>query len=283
MWAAPLLDELARRKLPAPEHLERHLQDYFRVARVAWPDIELDGAAFVAYLAARWPEGASLDDWLAHAHASDLYLTCACARGSAGAIEAFDRAHLGGQVRDYLARSKPDDAFVEDVRQSLREKLFVGDKRKIEEYSGRGALGGWVRMLAVRMAIDLRRRRGERLPDLRHEQPAAIDPELGYLSERYRGEVEDAFRRALASLGPEQRTLLRMHFVDAVTLDELARLTKLHRATVARRLAVARKAILDATHRQLRERLAVSTEELASLVRLVRSELQISVARLLAS
>src|SRR5207237_504994 len=95
------------------------------------------------------------------------------------------------------------------------------NRRKIDEYSGRGTLGGWVRMLAVRAAIDLRRRRGERVPDLRDAQRAAVDPELGYLSQRYRGEVENAFRHALTLLDGEQRTLLRMHFVDAVTLDEL--------------------------------------------------------------
>jgi RNA polymerase sigma-70 factor (ECF subfamily) len=281
MWAAPLFDELAKRSVPAPDDLEGRLEGLFRTARAAWPGVALEGGLFVAYLGARWPERASLDAWLADAHASDLYLTCACARGIAGAIEAFDRAHLG-PVRAYLAHGKPDDAFVEDVRQSLREKLFVGERRKIEEYSGRGALGGWVRMLAVRAAIDLRRRRGERVPDLYDQRPAAIDPELGYLSQRYRGAVEEAFRHALTLLDGEQRTLLRMHFVDAVTLDELARLKKLHRATIARRLATARKVILDETHRHLRERLSVSTEEFKSLVRLVRSELQISVARLLA-
>jgi RNA polymerase sigma-70 factor (ECF subfamily) len=280
MWAAPLLDELAKRSVPAPADLETRLESLIAAARAAWPGITLDAGAFVAYLAERWPAGVSLDAWLTDAHAGDLYLTCACARGAAGAIEAFDRVHLP-PVRDYLAHTRPDDAFVEDVRQSLREKLFVGDRRKIEEYSGRGALGGWVRMLSVRAAIDLRRQRGERVPDLRDEQPAAIDPELGYLSQRYRREVEEAFRHALTLLDGEQRTLLRMHFVDAVTLDELARLKKLHRATIARRLALARKAILEETHRHLRQRLAVSNDELASLVRLVRSELQISVARLL--
>jgi RNA polymerase sigma-70 factor (ECF subfamily) len=281
MRAASFLDELARRGARAPDDLEARLAAVEQAARAAWPGVDA-GEGFVAYLAARWPDGATLDEWIAAAHASDLWLACACARGAQGAIAAFDRVHLGA-VADYLARSRPDQAFVEDVRQSLREKLFVGDARKIEEYSGRGPLGGWVRVMAVRAAIDLRRRRGERVPDLRGERPHAIDPELGYLADRYRGHVEDAFRGALVALDGEQRTLLRMHFVDGVTLDELARLKKLHRATIARRLQTARQAILDETRRHLRERLSLSTEELASLVQLVRSQLEVSVARLLAS
>jgi RNA polymerase sigma-70 factor (ECF subfamily) len=281
MRAAPFLDEIARRGARAPDDLDARLRAVEQTARGAWPGLDA-GDAFAEYLAARWPDGATLDEWLAGAHASDLWLTCACARGVPGAIEAFDRAHLGA-VADYLARSRADAALVEDVRQSLREKLFVGGGRKIEEYSGRGPLGGWIRVLAVRAAIDLRRRRGERAPDLRGEQPQAIDPELGYLADRYRGHVEEAFRRSLGALDGEQRTLLRMHFVDGVTLDELARLKNLHRATIARRLQHARRVIFEETSRHLRERLSLSTEELTSLVGLVRSQLQISVARLLAS
>jgi RNA polymerase sigma-70 factor (ECF subfamily) len=134
----------------------------------------------------------------------------------------------------------------------------------------------------VRTAVDLRRRRGERLPRLPAESPSAIDPELGYLAERYRGEVEAAFRHSLATLDGEQRTLLRMHFVDGVTLDELARLRNVHRATIARHLAAARRTILDEVRSQLRERFALSTEEFASLIELVRSRLEISVGQLLA-
>jgi RNA polymerase sigma-70 factor (ECF subfamily) len=282
MRAASLTAELARRGITPPAGLAALTAKMERAARAAWPNVDLDGETFFAYLTERWPETVALDRWLADAHATDLYLACACAHGVDGALAAFDRAHLG-MVADYLARSRPDAAFVDDVRQSLREKLFVGERPKIHEYSGRGPLGGWVRVLAVRAAIDLRRRRGERVPDLRGEEPSPIDPELGYLAQRYRVEVEDAFARALAVLDGEQRTLLRMHFVDAVTLDELARLKNLHRATIARRLAAARKSILEETRRQLRERLSLSTDELHSLVRFVRSQLDVSVARMLAS
>jgi RNA polymerase sigma-70 factor (ECF subfamily) len=275
-----LVAELIRRGATPPPGLVPRLEALIQAARAAWPGVALAAEAFVAHLAARWPASASLDQWLSAVHASDLYLACACADGSMAAIAAFDQAHLGA-VSDFLARSKPDEAFVEDVRQSLREKLFVGAARKIDEYSGRGSLGGWVRALSVHTAIDLRRRRGERVPDLRAEQPAAIDPELGYLVERYRGEVEEAFRHALAMLGQEPRTLVRMHFVDGVTLDELARLKKVHRATIARHLAAARRAILDEFRKHLSERYSLSTQELTSLVGMVRSQLHVSIARLL--
>src|SRR5678815_1307165 len=201
-----------------PECLDREarLEAVWQRAVAAWPGIDLDRVAFLPYLAARRPEGASASDWLANAHAGDLYLACACANRIPPAMELFNRAYLS-HVGEYLRRIRPDSSFVDDVCQLLREKLFVTVPHKITEYSGRGSLGGWVRVLAVRTAIDLRRRRGERIPDLQAERPSAIDPELGYLAERYRGVVEDAFRRAVTALNGEQRTLLRMHIIDAVT------------------------------------------------------------------
>jgi len=281
MSASPFSAELARRGSPACRDLEEWIETRWQQAVAAWPGIDLSRTIFFSYFVARWPSSASLEDWLTKTRATDLYLACACSCEAPHAIETFDAVHLS-RVREYLARTRPDVSFVDDVRQTLREKLFVGETRKIAEYSGRGSLGGWVRVLTVRTAVDLRRRRGERLPRLPAESPSAIDPELGYLAERYRGEVEAAFRHALTALDGEQRTLLRMHFVDAVTLDELAQLRNVHRATIARHLAAARRAILDEVRGQLRDRLALSTEEFASLIQLVRSRLQISVVRLLA-
>lgn len=280
MLATSFSVEIARRSTPECADLEDRIDTLWQQVATAWPSVDLDRGAYLAYLATRWPESASLEDWLTNAHVNDLYLACACTCRIQRAMEVFDTVYLS-PMGEYLARTRPDDSFLDDVRQSLREKLFVSEKRKITEYSGRGPLGGWVRVLAVRTAIDLRRRRGERLQDLQVVSASAVDPELGYIAERYRGEVEDAFRQALAALDGEQRTLLRMHFVDAVTLDELARLRNMHRATIARHLAATRRTILDQIRRQLRERLAVSTDELVSLLRLVRSRLQISVAQLL--
>ena len=281
MLASPFSDELGRRGTPECPDLEARIEMLWQKAVAAWPGIDVARSSFFPYLATRWPSSASLDDWLTKTHVTDLYLACACWCGASRAIETFDTVHLS-RVSEYLARTRPDVSFVDDVRQALREKLFVREARKIAEYSGRGALGGWVRVLTVRTAVDLRRRRGMRLPALRAERPSVIDPELGYLAERYRGEVERAFRSAFSALDSEERTLLRMHFVDAVTLDELARLRNVHRATIARHLAVARAKVLDHIRCQLRERLGLATEELASLIRLVRSRLQISIGQLMA-
>src|SRR5260370_34714510 len=129
LLAAPLAAELARRGEPTPVDLNARVESLVGDARAGWRGIDVAASTFVAYLAARWPRQAPLADWLEETHARDLYLACACAHRAPGAIEAFDRAFLPA-VADYLARSQPDAAFVEDVRQTLREKLFVGAAAK---------------------------------------------------------------------------------------------------------------------------------------------------------
>jgi len=274
--------ELARRGAVAPADLPSRLALLLRAARAAWPEVALDDESFAAHLAGRWPAGASLAQWLEDAHATDLYLACACGRGVPEALAAVDRAFLS-HTAAYLVRLGPSDAFVEDVRQTVREKLFVGDAPKIREYSGRGPLDGWLRVVAGRAALDLRKRRGERLPELTPGLDPFADPELGYLKQRYRGVVEDAYKTALASLDEDSRTLLRQHFLQGITLDELAERLQVHRTTIARRLAGTRQRIADETQRLLRERLALSGEEFASLFGLVCSQLDVSVSRLLDS
>src|SRR5262245_59046460 len=117
----------------------------------AWPGIPLGVEAFVSHLAARAAPGPG--GLPAPARGPDLYLAGACAGRVRGAVEAFDRAYLG-QVDTHLARLRPTPAFVDEVRQEVRDKLFVGKggaSPKIAEYDGKGALGSGVRVIALRV------------------------------------------------------------------------------------------------------------------------------------
>jgi RNA polymerase sigma-70 factor (ECF subfamily) len=230
---------------------------------------------FAAYLSERAvPIGV-----LPAGRAPDLYLACACLARARGALEAFDRAHLR-LTGAYLARMRPSATFVDDVRQALREKLFVGrdgSPPKIAEYDGRGALASWMRVITLRAAIDLRRRTSDVVEEpAGHEQAESLDPEIGYLKQRYREAFNAAFREAVAALDAEQRALLQRHYVDGLTLEQLAAQEGVHRATVARRLAAARSAVSEEALRRLREALGADTTELDSLVGVMRSQLDLS-------
>src|SRR5947209_904462 len=81
----------------------------------------------------------------------------------------------------WVARVGREPSFVEEVRQTVREKLLVAAADappRIVEYTGRGALAAWLRIIAVRAALNLRRRRGDVAPDgASDEAAAARDPE----------------------------------------------------------------------------------------------------------
>jgi RNA polymerase sigma-70 factor (ECF subfamily) len=258
--------------------IEARLRQLFDDGRAAWPGIAVDSTTFARHFQERWR------DTLPRApDAAELYLACACAQGAAGALAAFDRTYLS-RVDQYLHRLKPSAAFADDVRQTIREKLFVGATARIGEYNGRGSLEGWVRVMALRVAIDLGRRRGENLPDLAAQgTPPADDPELDFIKRRYRPHFVAALQHAIEQLSSEHRLWLRMHFVDGVTLDELAAGMRVHRVTAARRIAAARRAVMTSVRHLLRERLTLKDAELESLIGLVQSNLDVSLSRFLAT
>ena len=66
-------------------------------------------------------------------------------------------------------------------------------------------------------------------------------------------------------------------------VDELGALLGVHRATAARWVAEAREAVFDQTRRVLRERFGVADADLKSLIQLVRSRLDVSIERALAT
>src|SRR5204862_1158487 len=102
-------------------------------------------------------------------------LARACADGSPDALAIFDQKILSA-VPLFVARFHGGPAFTDEVKQILREKLFVcrDGAPKIREYEGRGALRSWIRVAAVRVAVDLLRERGQAPPDDR-TAAAAID------------------------------------------------------------------------------------------------------------
>jgi RNA polymerase sigma-70 factor (ECF subfamily) len=107
------------------------------------------------------------------------------------------------------------------------------------------------------------------------------DPGLGYARQHYREELRAALVSPVDVLTPHDRTLLRYSLVDGLTLEEIASIYRTHKSTISRRLARARGALWDATRTALAPRLADSTEELASVIRAVRTGLDLSLERLL--
>lgn len=274
-----------------PERLAAALDAALDAARAAWPDVTLQPELFFSALAERSRRGAGPGDdplaALAALHAGDVYLAIACSRGVPAALGAFEKRYIA-EVPAFLSGLTDGAALSDEVAQKLRERLLVGDGQRppqIAGYSGRGTLASWLRVAALRTASNLRRDEkaepGSASPRDAPETITSADPELSFLKERYRGAFEEALRDAFAALDPEERTLLRMRFLDGLNIDRLSAFFQIHRATAARRLAGARERLLAATMELLRGRLGVRGPELDSLLGLVRSQLQLSLRTLL--
>lgn len=256
-------------------------------ARSAWPELPVDAGAFVAHVAQHLPRADTVAA-LGSLHAEDLYLALGCARQDPDALSAFDRLHAA-DLSLAVSRVRGSAPNAEDVRQLVWQRLFVGDaerRPKILEYSGQGRLQGWFRVALVRALLDeQRRQKGDPVPseDDRVLGLAAPerDPELEYLRRLYTHEFRQAFEQAARSLDAEDRNALRAYYVSQLTVDQLAAMLGLHRATAARRVASARERLMSETRKRLMARLQLSRGELESVMRLIESGLHVSMHRVL--
>jgi RNA polymerase sigma-70 factor (ECF subfamily) len=283
-----VLDEGRRDEARALPGLERLLAERIAEVHAAWPGLSLTTEQFFAHVAARVPEGWPLERAVGELRLCDLYLACACATLDETALKSFDDAYIP-EVRRALSRVQTNAVSIDDAKQMLREKLFVshaGDPPTITKYSGRGDLRNWVRVVLSHLVID-RAREYERRQEVPIDTadaldiPSELDVELGYLKVRYRSEFQSAFAAAIGSLTSRQRNLLRQQAVFGTSLGEIAAVYSVHRATGVRWLAEAREQLYSSTRRALERSLQLERGEFESLLRLVRSQLEVSLERLL--
>ncbi len=285
-WAAIFRETLGATALP-PD-LDARLAQLTTTALAAWPALGISADEFVAYLAARLPKvdvAAALDKLCP----ADLYLACGCARGLPAALALFE-AHVLADVPRQVHGIDASPAFAAELMQQLRVTLLVapanGKPPRIAQYAGACPLSGWLRVVAVRAAL-LEKKRADPLsaPDGLEElvrpaaAAAAADHELVRL--RYQPEFQAALEAALAALGAKERNLLRLHYIERLSIDRLSPMFGVHRATCARWIRTVHDQLLASVHARLQEELGLSADELESLAGLMVSGLHISMARAL--
>jgi RNA polymerase sigma-70 factor (ECF subfamily) len=281
----------ARPDLDVSDALEGPLDAFVATAVQAWPAIAVDRAAFVRFVARALE--APAETTLASLHADDLYLAYGCVAGDPAALAGFESACLGVIDRAVVA-SGATPTEVADLRQVVRQRLLVapaplegeGEREpRIATFTGRGNLRSWVRVVATREAQRLLPRERREVAADDDELAGLIarddDPEIGYLKRLYRAEFKDAFATAVSQLSDRERVLLRQNALDGLSIDQLAAFYRVHRATTARWIEAARQAVLDGTRKELIRRLQLSRSELDSVMRLISSQLDVSLPRVL--
>lgn len=275
--------------------LEVALAQIVRLAAEAWPGLAVTADEYIRYVGERVAAEADARTSLAELQTDDLYLACACAKGLPRAIEAFEthyRTLVGA-----IARRKAGPGVDEfALRDQLRRHLFVARPQApaaIAQYSGRGPLGAWLRVTATRTAIGLRReaereRSGRSVErSLGHRllsaSSVAADPELELLLRTCQNVLQEALQGSVEDLEPRQRTLLRLSLSDQHSVRQLGGMYGVHHATAARWLRDAHAALIAGVRARLGERLGVQSRELLSLVRAVRSQLDLTLSGALAA
>ncbi|WNG56619.1 RNA polymerase subunit sigma-70 [Archangium gephyra] len=267
------------------EGLEPLLRELLGKGREAWPAVTLPAETFVRHLARHLPaEGGA--EVLRQLHGADLYLACACAVGERHALLAFEQ-HVLQKVPARLGQVAA--STVDEVLQVMRQRLLLGrgdTPPRIADYSGRGSLLSWVRIIGVRIVGELASLDGRQ--ELFNEPPETLarmlapdDPERELLKENSRQALVTALRTALAAMPEGDRALLRLHHIHGLTMDRLATMYGEPRSSIARRVMHARERLLKLTRGELASRLRLDGSELESLLGLVRSRLDLSLNRLM--
>lgn len=172
-------------------------------------------------------------------HLRDLALAHACVRGREIAWQRFVEQYRS-PLHQAAAGITGSVSAGEELADSLYSELFGLTEREgkrlspLATYSGRGSLMGWLRATLAQRHVTQHRRTYRESPLESHDIPSqavAADPAPEMLLELNR-----ALSATLRALSPEERFLLSAWFLDGHTLLEIARLLRVHEATVSRRI-----------------------------------------------
>jgi RNA polymerase sigma-70 factor (ECF subfamily) len=251
----------------------------------AWPDVRVDIERFAAEVERRLGDNGATED-VRSLHA-DVYLVIAAADGDETAAGHCDRI-AEREVMFASTKLRASVAATEDIRSELRRLLFTSDGDRpaaITTFSGRGDLRGYARVIAARaLARRMQKERREtEASDALVDAISPLDPEVALLRERYRTDVDAAFRAALATLTDRARAVLRYHQLDGWSIDQIGERYGVHRSTAARWVTAAHAELGAGIRAQLATRLAIPESQVDSIVALVTSAVEVSLDRLLAT
>ncbi len=246
---------------------EDAFEDLLTRGRRAWPGVVLSDEQRSSFLRAaranHRPGERALHE--------DLFLAYACTLGVAAAREALDRSIMA-DVPKAIRRVSTEPAFVADVAADLRLALLdehEGKSSVLERYQGKGPLRSFVMVLAMRRAIDRKRREKEisteshALVDLAAENPSGAHVGSSELSDAFL----EVLKERLSTLPPRDRNVLRLHIVDGIPAETIARMYGVHRATATRWITDVKRQVFEETRDSLQRRLNVSPATFESFAR----------------
>jgi len=249
-----------------------------------WPEFVVDLAQFSDEITRRLggkPEAVQL----ATLRTDDVYLAIACLNGDHVAIDHLERDYLA--VVDHAGRKlDATDDQIAEVRGQFRRILLTSEPGRactLAGFPGRSDLRGYLEAIATRelvRAID-RDRGAQPIEPLLEKLDLSHVPGLEMLYAQYGAEITAALCAALEALDERDRALLGYSLVASWSIERIGELYGSDRSTTARWVTTARNALTDQFRREASARLAIPLGELYSIVREVRSQINISLLRVL--
>lgn len=260
-------------------NLEQAAAHGYHAGRTAWPGLRMDLSSFQ-----QWVHTSGIDIGALAERGEELYLVAGCVAQDPEAHQAFERRYLSA-LHQNVGRIALSADQADELRQQLRVTLLLGAEPKIGTFRGQGPLGAWVQVCAVRLALKLGAA-NDRLASadagvLEGLVSQDADQELLAAKSQYRDTFQAALEECFSALPSRQKTLLRMHFLDGMSIDEMGQVFHVHRATIARWLVAVRREVLDQLCHKISMNLRTSSSEFRSMVRLVRSDVRLSLHRIL--
>jgi RNA polymerase sigma-70 factor (ECF subfamily) len=194
-------------------------------------------------------------DLLTHLRLEELALARACAAGNDHAWEIF-LTRYREKLFNAAHTIVQGDANARELADSLYADLYGtrttdgGRKSKLNFFTGRGSLEGWLRAVLAQEYVN-RFRREQRLMSLEEQTDAGVQFEAQTADpvEAIDPRLLKATEEALDSLGAEDKFILSNYFLDDRTLAETAHLLGVHESTISRKVekitAAIRKSILS--------------------------------------
>ena len=243
-------------------------------ALAAWPTLPVTRDQLVTRLATVIERCSPAPEAFDALRPDEQVLVAACLHGLPGAVDSLENAAFGG-LRTVARRFTGLLTEVELV-QRVRTKLLVrGDRPEplLATFMGATSLARWIRVVAVRIGLDAARSDGRRrardraLPDALPQR----DPEFYWMRQLYTDDFERVLAACLGALSSKDRNLLRAQVSHGMTLDDMARMWGVHRATIARWLRATRLQLIGAVRDGLRAETGLSESEVDSVIALIQS------------
>jgi RNA polymerase sigma-70 factor, ECF subfamily len=222
-----------------------------------------------------------LGDVTLAARAEDVFIVAAVLDRVPNADVRFEE-QLKLAVRG-AGRIDHEPSFLDEVQQELRVTLLTGAHPKLATYLAAGALLDWLRVVAVRLALNLKRKAHLPPADAFAEpQDQDHNHDAESIGRFYVEDLQRALELGFGQLSARERTLLRLHFVDGLNIDRIGTIYSVHRATIARWLVSIRRRLFVEAKAHLAGKHGLDTTDVRSLYRLMERDVHISVSRILA-